>query len=550
MKIDMSYIKSLKSTHRFAIAIATLLTLGLTGCEGGLIGTGSGPSDLAYELENLPDRISPDIPKTLSNGGVSRSADKQKEIGPTASNRHNFPTVSRGWGELNSELTDVATGRFYIRTYSTIVDLVFDDILNECAEQLLNCTIPADRIRVTITQDVVNRLKLIQSDWENGISAVWLDHIDIDSSDLSTPSLESLLDKELVFGETHYAQLDGAPFSHHIRTTITSDAIEYDPFVQGYQARLFGDTQTFTARWHEDDQVAKYNFDEPFSPSWEYFYQNNVPSELVVNHYTHVADYDGTYVGTYTRILGNDPSEAGVLVDAANVTYSYTNTVFVDDSVDTESGGQSSVALPEQGEGGSNEIQQNQFADQVYRVLRGQVDNSGGYSLLDERHFELPEQQNRVYFLGYRDAYDTQGRLLAGERCRIDERFPDFFFEDSSDCNENMFVSYGPEGSQITDSPHYFADHEFDSLAALQDAVRWKVEGIPGARLSIAVIPAASQTDLPNAEVLCRGIQYMTDDAHIFCTATDEQLDNTAVVELVDGVPSRLIPEAKLVQIQ
>ncbi|MFK8082051.1 MAG: hypothetical protein AB8B97_17325 [Granulosicoccus sp.] len=43
----------------------------LAGCEGGIKGTGSGPKDEiydAYQLRNLPERISPDIPKTLIQG--------------------------------------------------------------------------------------------------------------------------------------------------------------------------------------------------------------------------------------------------------------------------------------------------------------------------------------------------------------------------------------------------------------------------------------------------------------------------------------------------
>jgi len=45
-----------------------MLMLSLPGCDGGMVGTGSGPTSTAYELEHLPKRISPEIPKTLLKG--------------------------------------------------------------------------------------------------------------------------------------------------------------------------------------------------------------------------------------------------------------------------------------------------------------------------------------------------------------------------------------------------------------------------------------------------------------------------------------------------
>ena len=74
--------------------------------------------------------------------------------------------------------------------------------------------------------------------------------------------------------------------------------------------------------------------------------------------------------------------------------------------------------------------------------------------------------------------------------------------------------------------------------------------GVPSEIKNIVVVSAESQSALAESELLCRGFQYVGDDALIFCSATDEQLDNTVVVELVDGIPSGIISTAKLVQIQ
>jgi len=536
MKIDMSCFKSFKKEHAVVTVLSALLVLFLVSCDGGMIGTGSGPTSMTYELENLPARISPDIPETLSNSRSATASGNQKESVSSFRNQDAELNKSQGWEELNFELSFVAIPRVRILVYSTIVDLVFDDILNECAEQLLNCTIPA----------------------------------------LIGTGFESLLNEVLVIGETSYSQLDGAPYDHFIRTTITSDAGKSEGVFS-----LFQDSQIFSAQWHEDGQVAKYTIDETFTKLdepitlfWEYFYQNNVPSELVVSYITFINEDDGSETGRYTKILGNDPNQAGVLVEASSISNTYSATsggtasISVNVAVNAAEGaepivdqpnGSTAVGITEPVDVTDSDaiegisVEQTESTTSVtraYRVFRGQLDNSGGYSTLDARDFNLPEQQTRTYFESYREAYDTVGKLLAGEGCEIDDLFPGFVNPVFSDCDENNFQSYGPEGSQVTDNVLYFANEDFDSLAALQDSVRWKVEGVPGERASIAVVSAASQTDLLNAELLCRGIQYVVGDAHIFCAATDEQLDNTAVVELIDGVPTRVIPEARLVQIQ
>lgn len=579
MNIDMSYFEFYKSPRAFAPGLSTLLVLGIIGCDGGMIGTGSGPVNSIYELENLPKRISPDIPKTLLKGEELAPSDNTnndtKERDVSQRDQIINSDKSQGWAALNDKLSLVAFLRLNVESNATIIDLAFDDILIECAEQLLDCTIPADRIRVTITQDVVNRLVQLHTDWAQSTPSfsvsgqssgtvgdvsttisVSVEEQDVGLSEMIETQFNSLVNTEVVLGETHYSQLDGAPYDHAIRTFIKRGADQSDEF-----SFLRWADEDFSVRWHEDGHVANFTTGATQQTTQEYFYQNKVPSELVISNVVYVND-DGTTTELYARILGNNPDQAGILVEAASASSVY----------GASSGGvavTTSTGLAEPSDGQNSTVTQVDmvvpvdgietetsvvidteatsfsFVERSFEVFQGQLDNSGGYSTLDGRQFDLSAEQNLTFFEGYRDSYDKIGRLLAGELCIFD-----VLSMVNLNCNDDMFESYGPVGSSITDSVHYFTSAQFDTLAASQDAIRWKVEGVPGKYKSIAVVSAESQNDLAESKVLCRGLKYVAEDAYIFCTATDEQLGNTVVVEQVDGVLTSVIPTAKLVQVQ
>jgi len=100
----------------------------------------------------------------------------------------------------------------------------------------------------------------------------------------------------------------------------------------------------------------------------------------------------------------------------------------------------------------------------------------------------------------------------------------------------------------VTDSPHYFTPDQFDSLLSMQDAIRWQVDGLPLDIKYFGVVSADQTAASSERELLCRGIQFKGEDEQLFCTATDEQLDNTVVVDMREGRADREIPEARLIQ--
>lgn len=505
----MNKFKIYKSSSALVYGGSVVLALSLIGCsDGGMIGTGSGPTHStydSYQLKNLPNRISPDIPKTLQNEEALPPSDSEKGWNVALRNVEIEPEKSGGWRELSSELTQVAVMRFQVELNTAIIDLAFDEIVNQCGQQLIDCIIPADQIRITVDQSLVNRWLNQHAAKAQSLSTTFGAEVVAESIRSARAEINAMLNNDVVLGEIHYSRLDGAPYDHVVRTRFRT---EKETTPDGYP--LFMVEEIFTARWHDDGHVAKFTFDEAVGSVRDYFYENNIPGELVVSNYSYIND-DGTESGLYTKILGNDVDQDGVLVQAATKTQVF----------DSNNGG---------------------AVGKAFAVFEGQLDNSGGYSSIDGRHFDLTEEQNLTYRYRHRHSYDVNGYLLASESCVFDVATPNLNCQDE-------FEWYRPYGLAITDSPHYFAPGELDSLVAIQDAIRWKLEGVPSEIKSVAIVFAESTNNLSDSELLCQGIQVAADNAPVFCTATDEQLDNTVVVELVDGMPNRVIPTAKLVQV-
>jgi len=509
MKIDMRKFK----THRFVPAsapiLSVLLALGLIGCDGGLNGedssqasstselnsadSGQGGADSGqggsgYELQYLPNRISPDMPKALLKGEDATALgivdNNTEHMSGSPRNQDDEMPKSWVWQDLSEELFRVSFIRFGIESNATIVDLAFDDILIECAEQLLDCTIPADQIRITITREVVDRLTKLHTEWAETNSlpwdTFWFMEEGFEVDELHQVNYEFLLDKEVVLGETHYSQLDGAPYDHTIRTYIKRGSDQGDDLLLGPSHY-----ETFSAHWHEDGQVAKFKIGATEQTMQEYFYQNNAPGELVTSNIVDKFD-DGTFNEFYTKILGNEPAQSGILVEAAFTHFVHASSNF--SSVDADGN---------LVESDTNSTVDSHWLERAYNLIQTQMDDRGGYSTKDSRWFVFPQQHFLTTSEGYRESYNQIGELLASERCSGGINFSDL-----DNCEEGEYEFSGPAGSSITDSVHYFTPEAFDLLVANQNAIRWKVEGVPKEIKDIGVISAQSQSDLSNSEAV------------------------------------------------
>ncbi|MFK7997285.1 MAG: hypothetical protein AB8B87_24365, partial [Granulosicoccus sp.] len=307
-----------------------------------------------------------------------------------------------------------------------------------------------------------------------------------------------------------YSQLDGAPYDHSVQTLLSNERTMGEEFV----LTLWQD-QEFSARWNEDGHVTKFSIDDVDLPAREYFYQNNSPSEVVIADFELLNDDER--VNAHVKLVANNPDNAGVLVEIVEL--GSTNDFIVSED----------RSLPVFFRGHA----------------QGQIDDDGGYATLDASFSDIEDNSKTFSYEGQREYFDGIGKLIAGTFCAVSD------FDQGIDiCEEDDFISTGPIGTSITDSPYFFSQEGFDLLTGIHDAIQWTVEGLPDEISEVAVVSADSSVELAERELLCRGFRFFSDDTRMFCGATDEQLANTIVLELVDGKPGSIIPNAKLVQRQ
>ncbi|MFK7996458.1 MAG: hypothetical protein AB8B87_20130, partial [Granulosicoccus sp.] len=309
-----------------------------------------------------------------------------------------------------------------------------------------------------------------------------------------------------------YSQLDGAPYDHSVQTLLSNERTMGEEFV----LTLWQD-QEFSARWNEDGHVAKFSIGDVDLSAHEYFYQNNSPSEVVITDFELLND-DGRLNSSHVKLIANNPDNAGVLVEIGELLS--TNEFIVSED----------RSLPVY----------------VRGHAQGQMDNDGGYATHDRSISDIEDNSKTFSYEGRRQQFDGIGNFIAGTFCAVRD------FDQGIDiCEEDDFISTtSPIGTSITDSPYFFSQEGFNLLTGIHDAIQWTVEGLPDEISEVAVVSADSSVELAERELLCWGFRFFSNDTRMFCDATDEQLANTIVLELVDGKPGSIIPNAKLVQRQ
>ncbi|MFK7997294.1 MAG: hypothetical protein AB8B87_24410, partial [Granulosicoccus sp.] len=239
---DLKKNRTMRAPLSFSSLFAAMV---LTGCGGGMEGTGAGPS---YQLSYLPERISPDLPKTLLRG--AELPPPQQENPDLVGGNMNFSSrmddvdsvPSPAWREIITGLENSQSTRLSVEVNSTIIDSAFDDIRELCVDKLIDCTIPSDQISVKVTQEMINRFIELTTNWLEGLPSeilailetdlrIELELESVDVITVLTAQLTLLLDSEVVFGETRYSQLDGAPYDHSVQTLLSNERTMGEEFV-------------------------------------------------------------------------------------------------------------------------------------------------------------------------------------------------------------------------------------------------------------------------------------------------------------------------------
>lgn len=182
-----------------------------------------------------------------------------------------------------------------------IIDVAFEDILTQCENRPVECIIPSDQIKVKLTQDVINRLIEIVFDWAQSyppdIFRLQGEETTTDSVIVIRGQFASLLDSDVVLGETHYSRLDGSPYDHSVRLfSMRRQAVSDQIFRASFWVSEDFNEEV-TAYWNDDGNVVKFvitqsEIDGPFSSTREYFYEDMTGRVTEV-----LEEVNGTLVG-------------------------------------------------------------------------------------------------------------------------------------------------------------------------------------------------------------------------------------------------------------
>ncbi len=140
-----------------------LATLALaTGCDGGLVGTSTGPSASTTQIPRLPKKISPLLPDTIKKKTTqsSSSTSDQTTTEPTQSTVQP-QTESKSWLLMSDSLQEIDTTRIAVQEILILLESELDDLIRNCFDQFLNgkeCDIPAGQIEATYSDDTTSQM--------------------------------------------------------------------------------------------------------------------------------------------------------------------------------------------------------------------------------------------------------------------------------------------------------------------------------------------------------------------------------------------------------
>jgi len=180
----------------------------VNGCNGGLIGSSTGPRDETGTVVYLPRVVSPRIPDALLNRESRASeSDLQTDITNRADLGDASGDPAQSWQQLSPFFSQIETTRIALQLELRLLDSVYQDVISRCGELTINgCVIPAGEIRATYTQNISDKFE----------SEIAENDQTITGSQLRAVSAKQFLDvgNELVFGEISIKKISETPYAY------------------------------------------------------------------------------------------------------------------------------------------------------------------------------------------------------------------------------------------------------------------------------------------------------------------------------------------------
>jgi len=223
--------KNMRKTHLIgpvARCMLIIVCMAFMGCQGGLIGTSTGPEENAGSVVVMPEKLGPRIPDALleNDSPVSmpnESANSKFSVGPLEINTDDDTTPAQSWQQLSPHFSQFEYMRIALQLELQLLESVYDSVFERCGQLTsIACVIPAGEIRATLTAAVIDDLLL-----DNEIN-----NENMLSMHLRAGGVDQFLaiGDEVEFGEINIQKFSDAPYDY--RLTISPLSLLADKVLQ------------------------------------------------------------------------------------------------------------------------------------------------------------------------------------------------------------------------------------------------------------------------------------------------------------------------------
>lgn len=144
-----------RTTH---LVLCLIMAVCISACDGGLVGTSTGPKIVPTDVPRLPKKISPQLPKTIKG---SNNTTPQNVTTVTSGSNADAQTESKSWSLISPSMQQIDTTRIAVQEILTLLDNEFESILYECIPALTEsdtCTFAPGEIATIYTDDVTQKM--------------------------------------------------------------------------------------------------------------------------------------------------------------------------------------------------------------------------------------------------------------------------------------------------------------------------------------------------------------------------------------------------------
>lgn len=470
-------------SRRLAAAFVVVFSLLLgAGCDGGMSGTGSGPTplpDTPYNNRVMPKQLSVKLPSSLLSKRVAQLdyAIHTTTTAPwTSCDEVICDDVQRNsiaQQVLGESLDEFSSLLLDAEEMLALIDQTFEQIEQQCeaVPDTELCVLPAGRVSLEFTDLIAARV--LASRLALAARTGLLDGQSLqDFEDKLSTELQQRIGQKLE-PELQYMLNPSADWQRQLQLSMS------------VLSRETAKTYDLTVRWDDIDsglELSLIDQESGVENRFDYDLDREKPTSTLLSR---ASDVDG--VRQFNLALTDNSSSADkpVLIDSRRQVRSLVRT--------WEYG------------------------------IDGYASDLGGYIRAVDKDTQNGSLSARVV----RNSFDKDGNLVAGSYCL--------------DVECSNWQAFGDTELDVSSTPYYLSEEEFDQQQVLYGNANYSVQGLPSAVKAFSVVPAGSGA---TGELLCDGVVNENSQQHIWCWVEAEQLANVDIYDYTDPTVAVIVPGA------